>query len=377
MKPYLFLSILLFAVACSVPEPNSDTTSTDHPQTAEQVVFTPDQLKTAGIVTGTPETRTVSTLINVNGMVDVPPQNHVSVCFPSGGYLLSTQLLPGMKVHKGQVIAVMQDQAYVDLQQDYLVALAGLQKLTRDYERQKNLNADKSTSDKVFEQVEAEYNSQKAMVNALKQKLLLIGIAPDRLTADNISRSVNVLSPIDGYVSAVHVNAGQYLAPTDILFELVNPENMHVALTVFGKDLPYIVAGQKVHVQLVSDPDNTFSAEIVYVGKQIDPNNSTEIHCELLGDVKNVLPGMFVKAQIETQAMEKLCVPEDAVVRMKESEYVFVQQAPQQFQRVKVTTGQSENQWIPIESSAIPLEGRQIITVNAWSALMMLENTSE
>ncbi len=79
----------------------------------------------------------LNTELVVNGTVDVPPQNMVSVSFPLGGYLKSTDLLPGMHVSKGQVIAWIEDPVLVQLQQDYLVAGARLQYLEKEYERQK------------------------------------------------------------------------------------------------------------------------------------------------------------------------------------------------------------------------------------------------
>ena len=82
--------------------------------------------------------------------MDVPPQNIVSVSFPLGGYLKTTRLLPGMHVSKGEVIAMMEDQSLVQLQQDYLMAVARLQWLEKEYERQKLLNENKVNADKVF-----------------------------------------------------------------------------------------------------------------------------------------------------------------------------------------------------------------------------------
>ena len=66
----------------------------------------------------------ISSILKLNGIVDVPPQNMVSISVPLGGYLRSTSLLPGMHVRKGDVIAVMEDQQYIQLQQDYLTAKA-------------------------------------------------------------------------------------------------------------------------------------------------------------------------------------------------------------------------------------------------------------
>jgi len=60
------------------------------------------------------------------------------------------------------------------------------------------------------------------LVKSLEQKLLLVGISPDQLNEDNISNTINIVSPIKGYLKAVNVNIGKYVSSTDILFEIVN-----------------------------------------------------------------------------------------------------------------------------------------------------------
>src|SRR5215217_8352579 len=88
------------------------------------VTLTPEQAKNTGIVTGKPELQYISSSLKVSGQIDVPPQNMVTVSVPMGGYLANTRLLPGMPVRKGQVLAVVQDPQYIQLQQDYLTARA-------------------------------------------------------------------------------------------------------------------------------------------------------------------------------------------------------------------------------------------------------------
>jgi multidrug resistance efflux pump len=43
------------------------------------------------------------------------------------------------------------------------------------------------------------------------------------------------IPPIDGYVTKVNVNIGKYISPTEIMFELVNPTDIHLALKIFEK----------------------------------------------------------------------------------------------------------------------------------------------
>ena len=104
------------------------------------VEMTAAQLKNAQIQVGKAEKRTLKGILKVNGTIDVPPQNLVSISVPLGGYLKKTDLLPGMPVKKGQIIAIVEDAAYVQLEQDYLTADARLEYLQQELARQTELN---------------------------------------------------------------------------------------------------------------------------------------------------------------------------------------------------------------------------------------------
>ncbi|MCG7860244.1 efflux RND transporter periplasmic adaptor subunit, partial [Flavihumibacter sediminis] len=97
------------------------------------------------------------------------------------------------------------------------------------------LNENKVNADKVLQQVSTEVESQQVLLKGYGEKLRLVGLQPEQLTSENLSRSVALRSPINGYVSKVNVNIGKYVNPTDVLFELINPDDMHGALTDFEK----------------------------------------------------------------------------------------------------------------------------------------------
>ena len=108
--------------------------------------------------------------------------------------------------------------------------MAKLTYIEKEYNRQKELNQSKASSDKVFQQTEADYRSQKIATKSLYEKLKLIGVNPENLDENTISRSIHVYAPIDGYVSKVNVNIGKYVNPADVIFELVNPTDIHLGL---------------------------------------------------------------------------------------------------------------------------------------------------
>lgn len=237
----LFITILAGCNGAALEKQPAAATET----IADEVTLTAEQRENAGITTGNAKDTTVSAELLVNGMVDVPPQNIVSISFPMGGYLRSTKLLPGMHVYRGEVIGVIEDQALIQLQQDYLVTLSRLDYLKKEYERQKMLNEHKVNADKVYQQATTEVKSQEAMLRGYEEKLRLIGINAASLSTDKISRSVALRSPINGYVSKVNVNIGKYVNPTDVLFELINPDDLHGALTVFERDINKIRSGRR------------------------------------------------------------------------------------------------------------------------------------
>jgi membrane fusion protein, heavy metal efflux system len=309
--------------------------------------------------------------------VDVPPQNIVSVSFPIGGYLVSTRLLPGMRVRKGEAIAQMQDQLLIQMQQDYLVAKAKVGYLQKEYARQKLLNATKTTSDKVLEQTQSEYQTQRILMSSLREKLRMVRIDPGSLNENNIRRSVAIYSPIDGYVSAVNVNIGKYVNPSDVLFELVNPRNLHLAIKVFEKDLALLQPGQKVKVNLVNNPEKTYEATVSLISKNLDNDRSAEVHCHFSNGTAELLPGMFANAAIETKTSEAVTVPEEAVVRWGSNHYLFVQKKADSFEMAAVTVGTTANGRTEVRSSQDNLLNQIVISKNAYTALMKLQNKAE
>jgi len=374
MKNIIFLSLILSLAGC-VGNKNADE-ALSAPENTNSVTLTDAQIKNAGIITGEVTRKEISTILKLNGIVDVPPQNMVSISAPLGGYLKSTTLLPGMHITKGDVIAVMEDQQYIQLQQDYLTAKARIGFLENEYHRQKDLNSSQASSDKVFQQAEADYRSQQVLMAALAEKLRLAGINVDQLNEKNISRSVNIYSPINGYVSKVDVNTGKYVSPTEVLFELVNPADIHLALKVFEKDLDKLFIGQKLVAYTNNDPGKKYPCEILLIGKDLTIERNTDVHCHFETYDKSLIPGTYMNAEIEVKKNDAYTLPEDAVVRFENKNYVFIKKRNTQFQMTEVNTGNTENGFIEILNAENFVSGELVIK-GAYSILMSLKNKSE
>lgn len=366
------ISVLLFACG---NETKTEQTQTE--QTQKNVVkLTSEQYKNAGIETEKLSTKNISSLLKVNGKIDVPPQSMVSISVPLGGYLKSTKLLAGMHIDKGEVLAVMEDAQYIQLQQDYLTAKAQFALTESEYNRQKELNQSKATSDKVFEQSKANWQTQLVLIKSLEEKLKLIGLNPQKLTADNISNSINIYSPITGFVSAVNVNIGKYVNPNDVLFELVNPSDIHLTLSVFEKDINKLSIGQKLFAYTNTNPDKKYLCEIILISKNLSNQNSAEVHCHFEQYDKSLLPGMFMNAEIELSGNNTSALPSEAIVRFENEQYVFIATVNNQFEMQQVQTGNTENGFTEI-IGADNLNNKTFATKGAYNLLMALKNTDK
>ena len=374
---YLFI-IALFSTSCK-NKPVVSTPSVSEVKTSENTVkFTDAQLQNGKIQIGKAEMHSLKGILKVNGIIDVPPQNLVSVSFPMGGYLKNTLLLPGMPIKKGQVIATLEDASYIQLQQDFLTVSAKLEFLQLDLARQQELNTQKINAEKTLQQVQSDYRLQQILQKGYAEKLRLIGINPDNLTENNMTRTVSIYSPISGYVSKVNVNIGKYLAPTDVMFQLVNTDDIHASLTVFEKDIPKLKIGQKLTVTVPSLPNKTYAAEIILIGRDLNENRAVEVHCHFENEDHKLSPGMFLSADVETTETNALTVPNDAVVRFENKYFIFIEKEHGIFDMIEVALGVSDkinSQITPLSISDIST--LKIVTQGAYAILSKMKNAAE
>lgn len=392
-----------FVISSCGSKPAETSTGEAKPDTAHKedkntVEVTAAQYKAIGISLGSAEPKNLAGLLKVNGFIDVPPQNLVSITTQMGGIVKSTPLLQGSSVSKGQVIAVLQNQDYVQLQQDYLESKSQLELSDAEYRRQQTLAQQNVNSQKVLQQAKAQYQTMLARENALTQRLRLINISPERLSAGNIRSSVNIYAPISGYVTKVNVNTGKFVAPNDVMFEIVNSSNLHVELNVFEKDAEKVKPGQKVRFNLSNDSTDRV-ATVQLVGREVNTDKTITVHAIAEGSIK-FIPGTYLKAYIETGSSQVTALPETAIVDFQGKKYVFVHTEVKQssshqheqseaesvkeaagesfhFEMAEVTTGISDGGFTEVQLPADQsLKGR-IVLKGAYDLLSKMKNSEE
>lgn len=370
MKSNKFIFAFMFILnACSAPT-ESVTPSTDN-QELKSYVWTRAQLQRSGITTAYPQKRSIHKTLEVFGKIEVPPQNRITVAVPLGGFLQHSTILPGQKVNKGQVLATLQDAAYVDLQRAYLDATTQLNMLELEFKRQLDLVQQNATSQKQFEQTKAAYDSERILVKALAQRLQLIGINPSSLSAERISSKITLRSPVNGFVTAVFGNNGKYFNATEILFEIVDPSDIHLTLQVNEKDRNAIEINQDVVAFSNTQPDIKYKGKIVLINNHISNENTIEAHCHFEKYSNALLPGLTLNAQILSKPIDALTINQEAIFNERGLNWVFIQTQDTLFTPKSVHVGQSQNGFVELKN----INPQDKIVITGLNEIRMKANT--
>lgn len=241
----------------------------------------------------------VSNPPSFNGVIIMPPQNHVTVTLSMGGSVHDIRVLPGQYVRKGEVILTLANPDYITLQQSYLDAAAQTEYLKKEYERQQKLVSGESASMKRLQQSKADYLSMKSRMEAAAAQLALLGTDASALSKEGIHTFMDVCSPRSGYVTNMDINAGKYFAAGEPVCDVIDKSKTMLQLTAYEKDLDKLMKGARFEFKVNGMPDTTFTAELVSVDQMVDnANRSIKVYARVLQECSDFRQGMYVSAKI-------------------------------------------------------------------------------
>ncbi len=353
---YLIVSTLLLLAACSSKNNPATAENLNVDKSTDEVYeLSTIQFNSSDMKLGKLEMKEFYEVVKANGMFDVPPQNNASISSYFGGSVKNIELIPGERVKKGQVLFTLENPDYVQLQQDFLESQGQLTYLKSDYERQKNLAQDNVTSQKNYLKSESDYTVTKVINESLGKKLELLNINPDMLTIDNIRATVNVVSPISGYVTEVNITRGSFLNPSDVAMVIVDAGHLHLEMNIFEKDIAKVRVGQPIHFKIQEDQSNQYEGVVYMVNKTVDAENRTiGVHGHLVDEklTNKFNPGVYVEADIYTTSDSRLSLPQEALIEVDNKYYVLVlnntTNAGYSFVKKEVKTGMSNNDNVEI-----------------------------
>ncbi len=374
---YTTLLAAIILTSCG-RDPKVETELETSVDSVNKVQLTKEQAAMAKLVFAPIQQGKMKGVTHLNGVIDVPPTGIASVSIPMGGYVQDINLIPGTYVKKGAILATIKDPAYVQLQESYLAAKSRLLYLQQDLDRQKSLLTQEAVSKKSYQQLQAEYNTNSIQLKSLSEQLKLIHIQPESLTTERMTSLVQLLAPISGYITKVNMNRGKYVTPSDVLLEMMDPSDIHAAITIYEKDIASFKVGMKGTVTLTNDPTKKYPVTILAVSQNINEDKTGLLHCHFDQIPKNVLPGMFLTADLFIESNEAVLIPIDAVQRFQGKDYIFIQNAINEFDAIEIQIAQTNNEFVSVSNAdARDWIGKSLVVKNAFSLLGKWMNKSE
>ena len=386
MKRIYLFACLVALYSCQTPSEQSH----DHAEHTDHagMHINEEQFKNAKISLGSTEALNMGGVLKVNGMISIPPQNLFTVSAKMGGFLKISELLQGSPVKKGQVLANVENQDFITLQQDYLDAYNRLEYWKNEYERQKKLAEENVNAQKIFQQASADYNALKSKIKALEARLTLVNADLEQIKKGNISNTYQIYSPTDGIITEVMSNSGKFVQPQDAIFEIADHTHIHAELTVFEQDLHQIKIGQEVKIEFLNQPNLMHKASVFLMNPKVDAQRTVRVHCHFDQLPKNIAANTFLKAYVVVENRQVNALPETAFVTEDGKDYVFALQEvetqkaggkPEKvfvFTKVEVTKGLTQGNLVEVQFKQPIEQQTQIVKNGAFALLAQMKAAS-
>jgi len=235
------------------------------------------------------------------------------------GRIVELRFDVGDRVKKGEVIVRIDEraasQAVAASAAQVQEAQASLANARAQYERSRQLLAQKFISQASLDQAEAGYKAAQAKVSAL-----LAG-AGQAATERSFA---TIVAPYAGIVSARHVELGEMAVPGKPLMTGFDPATLRVSANVPQAQVAAIQAGGRARVEIPSLA-RWVDAKAITVIPSADPRtHTTRVRLDLPEDVSGVYPGVFARAHFVVGRAPRLLAPRQAVVKRSELTAVYV-----------------------------------------------------
>jgi RND family efflux transporter MFP subunit len=277
----------------------------------------PPAQKPVALESGIVEVRNLELTYTAEALVEAVRQSTVSAQI--AGRIVDIRFDVGDAVRKGEVIVRIDERAATRAleasEAQVREAQASLARARADFERSKQLLAQKFISQAALDQAESAYRAAQARVSAL-----LAGAG----AAATEKSFATVVAPYSGVVSARHVELGEMAAPGKPLMTGFDPSTLRVVATLPQAQVPAVQATGRARVEVPSAGRWMEVTEMTVMPAADPRTHTTRVRLELPADVRGVYPGAYARAHFVVGSAPRLLVPRAAVFRRSELTAVYV-----------------------------------------------------
>lgn len=343
------LSILLFISCGKFNKEEQEPT-----QVENLIQISKEQFESENMKLGNIKEHTFKKVFKTNGIVTASPQSKADVYSYLPGIIKKIQVTPGKFVRKGQLLLSIESKDFINLQREYLEAVAQQKATESEYKRMEALYNEKISSQKDFFSAESKFKMLKAKIQALKAELNIVNVNIKALENGKISSYLSILSPISGYVSELKCNTGEFIDSQTLLMRVVDNRNLQLHFFVYQETVGNLQIGQKLKIYSPDNSGKTFSASISTIGKSID-KESKSIRCIAApeSNLKKIfVDGMYFQVEVATDTLNASALPNSAVIQSDDTHYILVKEKEENnilfFKKEFIKTGISDENYTQI-----------------------------
>jgi membrane fusion protein, heavy metal efflux system len=161
------------------------------------------------------------------------------------------------------------------------------------------------------------------------------------LKAGKFDQSVTLTSPISGKVLELNVVAGEFRNEINTpLITIADLSRVWATSEVPESKIRHCKIGGTATLDLIAYPGEEFRARVTRIADTVNSETRTiKVTAELDNPAARLRPDMFGKLRYTSGTLDTPWVPDAAVFRMDEHDYVFVQEAKGRFRAVQVELG--------------------------------------
>jgi len=336
------------------------------PAYSGDITLSREQFETAGMQIGIPQLRRFSNSIMTNGFIVPSRTGAAEISTLISGRVLQIYHSTGDYVKKGTTLFTLESDEIILLQQTYAEAFQQLKLLQADFDRLKSLSDENIVARKDFLKAESDLRITQVKAEGLKSRLKMIHIDPSQVEQGVVVPFQSLISPINGFITRQDLVMGQYIELNETPVEIIDPNNLRLRLQVFENSMTEVAEGQEVIFSLPDQPEKKFHATLSKLGRAVSVETwSVQCYAKIKPEDSSLfLENMHVEAEIITWDREALALPETALIREPERDYVLIlleeNDQSYTFRKIPVQTGVTRQGYTEIledDLSSLLVEG--------------------
>lgn len=317
---------------------------------------------------GVVEKLPLSETLRVAGQVDFDEQRVARIGATVTGRVTELVAVLGQQVKVGDTLAVLNSTELGAAQLAYMKARAQAQLHQRNVERAQQLLAADVIGSAELQRRESELSISLAEQRAAADQLRVLGVstqALERLIQDGKINSISpVVATLSGTVVERPVTQGQVVQPSDVIFTVADLSRVWVEAEVPEQQAASVRSGQNISVEIPS-LGRSLTAKLIYIADTVNPASRTVlVRSEVDNRDRSLKPAMLATVLIEGPPTERVVVPDAAVVRENNKDYLFVEVGPNTYRLTELVLGQSLGGKRPVIRGVT--EGTRIVVDGAF-----------